>query len=77
VIGLLVYAALLVSALATLLGAGVRASLARMAVAACFITMLIDSFGYTGFVIDPATWALLGLGVALRRDPPEPDATIP
>jgi glycosyltransferase involved in cell wall biosynthesis len=26
-----------------------------MAVAACFVTMLVDSFGYTGFVIDPAT----------------------
>jgi putative inorganic carbon (HCO3(-)) transporter len=77
VIGLLVYAALLVSALATLLGGGAGASLARMAVAACFVTMLIDSFGYTGFVIDPATWALLAIGVALRGGPPEPDATMP
>ena len=37
------------------------------AVAACFVAMLVPSLGYAGFVIDPATWALLGLGVALRR----------
>jgi hypothetical protein len=90
VIGLLVYAALLVCALATLFGAGPGASLVRTAAAACFVAILIDSFGYTGFVIDPATWALLGLGIALRREaepsraaveaptsnPPEPSATI-
>jgi hypothetical protein len=76
VIGLVVYVALLVCALMTLLGAGAGASLARMATAACFVAILIDSFGYTGFVIDPATWALLALGVALRGNPPEPSATI-
>jgi hypothetical protein len=38
--------------------------------------MLVSSFGYTGFVIDPAVWALLALGVATRRDPPEASATI-
>ena len=75
-IGLGVYAALLVCALATVFGAGAGASLARTAVAACFCALLLDSFGYTGFVIDPATWALLALGVALRRNPPEPSATI-
>ena len=77
VIGLVVYGAMLVCALATVLGGAAGASLARTVVAACFVTILIDSFGYTGFAIDPATWALLGLGVALRRDPPEPSATIP
>jgi O-antigen ligase len=76
VIGLAVYVALLVCALATVFGAGTGASLARTAIAACFCAILLDSFGYTGFVIDPATWALLGLGVALRRSPPEPSATI-
>ena len=62
--------------LVVMLGAGPGASLARTVAAACFVTILIDSFGYTGFTIDPATWALLGLGVALRRDPPEASATI-
>jgi O-antigen ligase len=75
-IGLAVYAALLVVALVTVLGAGAGSSLARTAVGACFVSMLVSSFGYTGFVIDPAVWALLALGVALRPGPPEPSATI-
>jgi O-antigen ligase len=75
-IGLVLYVALLVCALVTVFGAGAGLSLARTAVAACFCAILLDSFGYTGFVIDPATWALLGLGIALRRNPPEPSATI-
>jgi O-antigen ligase len=76
-IGLLVYVALLVAALATLLLDRPGASLARTAIAACFVAMLVSSLGYTGFTTDPATWALLALGVALRRDPPERSATIP
>jgi putative inorganic carbon (hco3(-)) transporter len=75
-IGLILYAVLLVVALFTMLGDGAGASLARAAAAACFVTILVDSLGYTGFTTDPATWALLGLGVALRRDPPEASATI-
>jgi putative inorganic carbon (hco3(-)) transporter len=84
-IGLVVYVALLVCALVMVLGAGAGGSLARAAIAACFCAILLDSFGYTGFVIDPAVWALLALGVALRRgaveapdsDPPEASATVP
>jgi hypothetical protein len=76
VIGLVVYTALLVTSLVTLLGSGVSRSLARSAVAACFVALLVASFGYTGFAIDPAMWALLGLGVALRRDPPEAAASL-
>lgn len=77
VIGLLLYSALIATALGTLLGSGVGASLARTAVAACFTTMLVHSLGYAGFLSDPATWALLGLGIALRRNPPGGPATIP
>ena len=76
-IGLAVYVAVLGAALATLFGGAVWTSLARSAVAACFVAMVVSSFGYTGFTTDPATWALLALGLALRRDPPEPSATIP
>jgi O-antigen ligase len=65
-IGLVVYIALLVAAFVTLLGAGARGSPARSLVAAAFVVMFIDSLGYTGFTTDPATWALLGVGVALR-----------
>lgn len=65
-IGLVVYVVLLIAALITLLGAHATRSPARMAIAACFVAMLVHSFGYAGFVIDPATWVLLGLGIALR-----------
>ena len=68
VIGFAAYLALLVTGLATLFGGAVRSSLARSAVAACFVVLLWDSFGYTGFAIDPAMWALLALGVVLRAD---------
>jgi putative inorganic carbon (HCO3(-)) transporter len=78
-VGLVVYLGLVVAALMTLLGGRVGDSLARTAVGACFVAMLIHSLGYAGFVIDPATWALLGLGVALRArtSPPDASATIP
>jgi len=75
-VGLVVYAAFIFTALFTLL-AGSRDSLARVAVAACFVALAVHSLGYAGFAIDPATWALLGLGVALRRAPPDRSATIP
>jgi O-antigen ligase len=71
VIGLLFYLALLAAAAATLLGSAVGRSLPRTAVAACFAAMVVHSLGYAGFLTDPATWALLALGIALRR-PPEP-----
>ena len=74
VIGLVLYAALVVASLITLLGAAAGSSLARSAIGACFVGLLVGSFGYTGFAIDPAMWALLALGVALRLDPPEPSA---
>ncbi len=65
-LGLVVYVALIVFALAVLL-VGAGGSVATAEVAACFIAMIAHSLGYAGFTIDPATWALLGLGVALRR----------
>ena len=76
VIGFALYAALLVVSLIVMLGARAGASLPRAAVGACYVAIVIGSFGYTGFTIDPATWALLALGVALRRGPPGPTATI-
>jgi hypothetical protein len=72
-IGLVVYAALVVLALVVLLsGGGVSAGTA--AAAAGFVAMLVHSLSYAGFAIDPATWALLGGGVALRRTRPVPAA---
>jgi O-antigen ligase len=75
ILGLAVYMSFAATALITLL-AGAGGSPARTAVAACFVAMLVHSLGYAGFAIDPATWALLALGVALRRGPPEASATI-
>lgn len=75
-IGLIVYAALLLTALITLLGRGARSSVARALVAGCFVVMLVNSLGYTGFTTDPATWALLAIGIALRLHPPGAPATI-
>ena len=72
-IGLAVYLALVVVALVVLLGGGV-ASAGPAAAAACFVAMLVHSLSYAGFAIDPATWALLGMGVALRRSRPVPAA---
>ena len=40
---------------------------ARAGVAACYAALLVHSLGYAGFAIDPATWALLALGLALRE----------
>ncbi len=54
------------SILWVLFSGGVRSSAARSAVAACFVAMIVHSLGYAGFIIDPATWALLALGVALH-----------
>ena len=65
-IGLIVYAALVVLALIVLLS-GARASVGAAAVAACFVAIFVHSLGYADFTVDPATWALLGVGVALRR----------
>jgi O-antigen ligase len=75
-IGLAVYAGLLIAALGTLLGRAPGSSLARAAVAACFVSMLVSSFGYTGFAIDPVVWALVALGVSLRPGSPDASATI-
>jgi O-Antigen ligase len=69
-VGVVVYLALLGTALATLLGARPGSSPERSAVAACFIAMIVHSIAYAAFVIDPATWTLLALGVAFRARAP-------
>ena len=68
-IGLVVYVALVALALFVLLG-GAGGSVATTAVAACFVAIVVHSLGYADFATDPATWALLGLGLALRRTDP-------
>ena len=66
IIGLAVYVALLLAAFAVLFrGAG--RSPPRIAVAACFVALVLHTWVYADFLEDPFTWTLLALGVALSR----------
>jgi hypothetical protein len=69
-VGVAVYLGLLGAALATLLGGAPGRGPERSAVAACFVAMIVHSIAYAAFAIDPATWTLLALGVALRARAP-------
>jgi len=71
-IGVALYATLIVAALVALFGGGVRGSPARATAAALFVAMLVHTLGYASFLEDPATWAILALGIALARRAPEP-----
>jgi O-antigen ligase len=63
IVGLALYVALIVTALATLFrGAG--RSPPRIAIAACFAALVLHTWVYADFLEDPLTWTLLGLGVA-------------
>jgi O-antigen ligase len=68
-IGLIVYVALIATSLALVFGVGSgglpRGDPARSAVAAAYVAVFVHSLGYAGFLTDPATWALLSLGVGL------------
>ena len=62
--GLALYLALVVVAVATLLR-GARRSIARAAVAAAFVALVVHTLLYAAFLEDPLAWALLALGVAV------------
>lgn len=82
VIGLAIYLALIVAALATMY-AGLRRvapglggsdppdvfDLARIAVLAAFAALLVHTLSYAGFLEDPVTWLLLALAPALAVAP--------
>jgi O-antigen ligase len=66
VVGLAVYAALLISAFVVLFrGAG--RSPPRVAIAACFAALVLHTWTYADFLEDPLSWTLLGIGVAWAR----------
>jgi O-antigen ligase len=67
-IGELPYVALIVVALVVFLP-GTRSDPARAAVAAAFVALVVHTLFYADFLEDPATWALLAVGVALARRP--------
>jgi O-antigen ligase len=76
VIGELSYVAFVVVALVVLVR-GARCNPARAAVAAAFVALLVHTMVYADFLEDPATWALLAVGVALARSPTAQEVTDP
>jgi len=66
IVGLALYAALLIVSLLVLVrGAG--RSPPRIALAAAFAALLLHTWIYADFLEDPLTWTLLGIGVACAR----------
>ncbi len=63
-IGELVYLALVVAALVTLLQR-CRSDPARVGVAAAFVALVFHTLLYADFLEDPITWTLLAIGAAL------------
>jgi O-antigen ligase len=69
--GLLLYLALLFVAIRGLLR-GARGSIARAAVAAAFIALVVHTMLYAAFLEDPLAWALLAVGAVLPVAGPAP-----
>jgi O-antigen ligase len=63
-VGLLLYAALVVVALWTM-ATRARLSVGRAAVLATFVALLVHTMAYAGFFEDPITWVLLAVGASL------------
>jgi putative inorganic carbon (HCO3(-)) transporter len=66
-IGLIPYAAVIALSALLLFRPWPSKNNARAGVAAAFAALFVHSLGYAGFAIDPAMWALLALGFALRE----------
>ena len=64
IVGLALYLALIAAALVMLLR-GARHDLARAAIAACFVALVVHTLLYAAFLEDPLAWALLGTGAGL------------
>jgi O-antigen ligase len=71
--GLALYVALVLVAIGGLLR-GARASIARAAIAAAFVALVVHTLLYAAFLEDPLAWALLAVGAALRPIRPAPGA---
>jgi O-antigen ligase len=69
IVGELVYLALVIAALLSLLR-GARSDPARAAIAAAFLALVCHTMLYADFLEDPVTWALLGVGMSLARAAP-------
>jgi hypothetical protein len=59
---------------------GARRSIARAAIAAAFVALVVHTLLYAAFLEDPLAWALLAIGSALRpavgHDEPEETAEL-
>jgi len=64
IVGLILYAALLVAAFGRLFR-GADRSLPRIAIAAAFAALVLHTMVYADFLEDPVTWTLLAIGAAL------------
>jgi len=76
VAGLALYLALVVAAIGGLLR-GARASVARAAIAAAFVALVVHTLLYAAFLEDPLAWALLALGSALAPAAARSRRTVP
>ncbi len=74
-VGLAAYVALVAAALWTM-GRGLlrQLSVARAAVLAAFVALLVHTMAYAGFFEDPIAWVLLAAGVSLAAARVEPNA---
>ncbi|MEN0011974.1 MAG: O-antigen ligase family protein, partial [Solirubrobacteraceae bacterium] len=67
VVGLVVYIGLIVTAIVALLRRA-REQVARAAIAAAFVALVLHSWLYAAFLEDPFTWALLAVGLSLGAE---------
>jgi putative inorganic carbon (hco3(-)) transporter len=74
-VGLVPYVALVAAAVGTLLAVP-GLPIARAALVSCFAAIVVHSLAYAGLLIDPATWVLLGTGLALARNPAAATASV-
>lgn len=68
-IGLAAYAALLIVALWAMASRPPAQRVARIAVLAAFVALLVHTMAYAGFYEDPITWVLLAVGASLATVP--------
>jgi len=67
VLGLLPYAGVILFSALVMLRPWPGRDPARAGVTACYAALLLHTLGYAAFLIDPITWALLAMGLALRE----------
>jgi O-antigen ligase len=67
-IGLVAYILLVAAGLWRLGSGGLRRDVARVAILAAFVALVVHTWAYADFLEDPITWALLAVGSVLARE---------